>query len=139
MRFLNRLTMGTTLAASLLSVDIAGAAPLFPVVPGQPDGLIQKTGGIYCDLDGCRTYETRRRIYIDPPPPYYDDDPPIYLERRPPPHLRRVDPSVFDMRRPVMSRRHVEWCLDRYRSYDPRTNLYLARRNVFRQCISPWS
>lgn len=138
MRFLNRLTMGIVLAASLLGVDGAGAAPLLPLAPGAPGGLIQKTGGVYCDLDGCRTYETRRRIYIDPPPPYYDDDPPIYLERRP---QRRIyiDPPIYREPRPVLSRRHVEWCLDRYRSYDPRTNLYLARRNVFRQCISPWS
>lgn len=138
MGFLNRLTMGLTLVASLVSVDVAAAAPPFPGKVGETAGLIQKTGGIYCDLDGCRTYETRRRIYIDPPPPYYDDDPPIYLERRSP---RRVyiDPPVYREPRPVMSRRHVQWCLDRYRSYDPRTNLYLAKRNVFRHCVSPWS
>lgn len=138
MGFLSKFTFGMTLLATVLSVDAAGAAPRLMLQPVQQDGLVTKVAGIYCDPSGCRTYETRRRIYIDPPPPYFDDDPPIYLERRP---SRRVyiDPPIYDEPRPVLTRRHVQWCLDRYRSYDPRTNLFLARRHVYRQCVSPWS
>ncbi len=35
-------------------------------------------------------------------------------------------------------RRHVEWCLDRYRSYDPRSNTWVAYSGRVHQCISPY-
>jgi hypothetical protein len=34
---------------------------------------------------------------------------------------------------------HVQWCLDRYRSYDPRTNTWVSYSGRVRQCISPYS
>lgn len=34
---------------------------------------------------------------------------------------------------------HVQWCLDRYRSYNPSTNLWLSYSGNYRQCISPYS
>ena len=34
--------------------------------------------------------------------------------------------------------RHVEWCLDRYRSYDPRTNTWVAYSGRVNQCDSPY-
>ncbi|PZF78431.1 hypothetical protein DK847_01015 [Aestuariivirga litoralis] len=34
--------------------------------------------------------------------------------------------------------RHVEWCLDRYRSYNPRTNTWVAYSGRVHQCISPY-
>ncbi len=37
------------------------------------------------------------------------------------------------------SRRHVAWCLDRYRSYNPRTNTWVSYSGEVRQCISPYS
>lgn len=96
-----------------------------------------------------------------PPPPVYDDndddypydDPTIvvrprverriFVEPPPPPRVNRriyIDPAP-DYPEPVrvLSRAHVRWCLQRYRSYNPRTDLYLARRNVYRRCISPYS
>ncbi|MFB2553303.1 BA14K family protein [Ensifer soli] len=33
---------------------------------------------------------------------------------------------------------HVRWCLNRYRSYDPATNRYLAYAGVYRACRSPY-
>lgn len=35
--------------------------------------------------------------------------------------------------------RHVEWCMDRYRSYNPRTNTWVAYSGRVHQCISPYS
>nr|WP_316651568.1 BA14K family protein [uncultured Gellertiella sp.] len=143
MRILGQFAFGFTLALSTVLPDFAAALPRFEPAQGTGNGLVQKTGGIVCDLSGCRTYETRRRIYIDPPDDddqgFYADPPPEYIFH--PPRRRRpiyVDPPVYRRPRPVLSRQHVEWCLDRYQSYNPRTNLYLARRNVFRQCVSPW-
>jgi len=42
---------------------------------------------------------------------------------------------------PVRSygRRHVEWCMDRYRSYNPRTNTWVSYSGDIRQCVSPYS
>ena len=34
--------------------------------------------------------------------------------------------------------RHVEWCLDRYRSYNPRYNTWVSYSGRVRQCISPY-
>ncbi|MGR6432358.1 BA14K family protein [Rhizobium sp. PAMB 3182] len=34
--------------------------------------------------------------------------------------------------------RHVRWCLDRYRSYNPRTNRFLSYSGDYRVCHSPW-
>ena len=37
-----------------------------------------------------------------------------------------------------VSNKHVRWCLDRYRSYNPRTNLWTAYSGRKRQCDSPY-
>lgn len=34
--------------------------------------------------------------------------------------------------------RHVEWCLDRYRSYNPRSNTWVSYSGRVHQCISPY-
>ena len=34
--------------------------------------------------------------------------------------------------------RHVEWCLDRYRSYNPRNNTWVAYSGQVNQCNSPY-
>lgn len=34
--------------------------------------------------------------------------------------------------------RHVQWCMDRYRSYDPRSNTWVSYSGAVRQCISPY-
>ncbi|WP_275787620.1 BA14K family protein [Pararhizobium gei] len=33
---------------------------------------------------------------------------------------------------------HVNWCLSRYRSYNPATNLFLAYGGVYKTCYSPY-
>lgn len=34
--------------------------------------------------------------------------------------------------------RHVEWCMDRYRSYNPRYNTWVSYSGRVNQCISPY-
>ncbi len=36
-------------------------------------------------------------------------------------------------------RSHVNWCLSRYRSYNPRTNRFLGYNGVYQICRSPYS
>ena len=38
-----------------------------------------------------------------------------------------------------MSDRHVEWCLDHYRSYNPRTDTWVSYSGVVHECISPYA
>jgi hypothetical protein len=33
---------------------------------------------------------------------------------------------------------HVEWCLDHYRSYNPRTNTWVSYSGEVRECRSPY-
>ncbi len=35
--------------------------------------------------------------------------------------------------------RHVRWCFDHYRSYNPRNNTWVSYSGHVRQCISPYS
>jgi hypothetical protein len=35
--------------------------------------------------------------------------------------------------------RHVQWCLDHYRTYNPATNLFFIKKGVPAVCISPFS
>jgi hypothetical protein len=53
--------------------------------------------------------------------PWYDD-PPIVVA--PPVSYRRSA--------------HVEWCLNRYRSYNPRTNTWVGYSGRVYQCDSPY-
>jgi hypothetical protein len=38
-----------------------------------------------------------------------------------------------------MSSRHVQWCLNRYQSYNPRNNTWLAYSGNINQCNSPYT
>jgi BA14K-like protein len=38
----------------------------------------------------------------------------------------------------IYSQRHVNWCMDRYRSYNVRTNTWLSFSGTYRQCRSPF-
>lgn len=141
------------LAIGLLVPDLALAAPRPLATPAAVKSDVTQAGGVYCDFNGCSDYgfRHRRRIYVDPPiydePRVYDpyDDPyaqPV-IRRRPrvyvePPRYYEPRP-VYRPRTMMLSRSHVQWCLDRYRSYNPRTDLYMLRRGVWRHCISPYS
>ena len=38
-----------------------------------------------------------------------------------------------------LSSQHVEWCMDHYRSYNPRTNTWVSFSGVLHECISPYA
>ena len=56
--------------------------------------------------------------------PYYRPGVQVYVEPRP--YYRRA------------GNRHVDWCLSRYRSYNPRTDQFLAYGGVYKYCRSPY-
>ncbi|MHB0952546.1 MAG: BA14K family protein [Allorhizobium sp.] len=65
--------------------------------------------------------------YRPPPPPIYRSYPPTY-RRLPPP------PPVYYR----LSSAHVRWCMNRYRSYNPRTDTYFGYDGRFHRCNSPY-
>ncbi|MCB1462749.1 MAG: BA14K family protein [Nitratireductor sp.] len=75
-----------------------------------------------------------------PPPPYYRPPPPPPPYYRPVPRQPRVyvvpppPPPVYGEFPPA----HIQWCLNRYRSYNPATNLYLSLSGQYRVCRSPF-
>lgn len=72
--------------------------------------------------------------------PDYGYRPPYYSSR---PYYR---PGVYVTPRPYYRDRyvrqgyssHVDWCLARYRSYDPGTNRFLSYGGVYKICYSPY-
>ena len=158
--------LAAVLSASLLA-EAASAMPLAHT-PAGGESLVVRTDGIVCDVNGCQNYDSGTDVFIEPPPPrrrpppppnyddedddsYGFDDPAIIVrprvERRiyvepPPPRVDRriyVDPAPdYSAPRRGLTRAHVRWCLQRYRSYNPRTDLYMVRRNVYRRCLSPY-
>ena len=38
-----------------------------------------------------------------------------------------------------LNSQHVEWCMDRYRSYNPRTNTWVSFSGVVHECDSPYA
>jgi BA14K-like protein len=132
------LALGTVLGLSTLAFTGATASaaamlPLSPAVTGQAnaatDGIVQikhkknkhrhrHNDGIYLSLPFIigGAYAANRYYGDD----YYDDG---YY-------------GYDDGGR--MSSRHVRWCLNRYQSYNPRTNTWLAYSGRVHQCRSPY-
>ena len=106
------------------SVIPSGAALSAPM--SVPAPLVEKQSGIQdarwvrrCNLNRCRTVwvgpRVRPRVVIRP----------------------RVVVRPRVAVRPAASR-HVRWCLNRYRSYDPATNTFVAYSGEVRRCVSPY-
>ncbi|THV24244.1 BA14K family protein [Peteryoungia ipomoeae] len=128
---------------------MAEAAMPAPARPQMSNNALVENVDLVCDFNGCfEVWDEPPPRYRRPPPPpprydpppYYDDEPGYHPP--PPRHYRRPPPpSVYDEpARPRGSnwRRHVDWCLDRYRSYNPRTNTFLASRGYYKKCRSPY-
>ena len=79
-----------------------------------------------------------------PPPPRWGRPPPPRWQRPPPPRWHRPPPPYYGPRYgapPPRYRRsgsHVNWCLNRYRSYNPRTDQYLGYDGYYHYCRSPY-
>ena len=71
-----------------------------------------------------------RHYHRPPPPPSWGWEPPRYYRPAPPPPPRYYRPRTNP---------HVQWCLDRYMSYNPSTNRYLSSSGYYKVCISPYS
>ncbi|MCU0832424.1 MAG: BA14K family protein [Rhizobiaceae bacterium] len=58
-----------------------------------------------------------------------------------------VHPGIIYHPRPVirpnpvirLTRAHISWCYNRYRTYDHHTNLFVAKHGRHKHCVSPYS
>ncbi len=126
------------LAGLLMAVPLAEANAASPSL-----GPIN-TQSTICDYRGCFGFgpqQWHRPAYVQPNyrppnaagPKYYQ--PPGTLPPRltyDPPPVQRVQPSVKD------SNRHVEWCRNEYRSYNPRTDRFVTYEGIYKTCRSPY-
>ncbi|MGC4409908.1 BA14K family protein [Rhizobium rosettiformans] len=146
--------VAVALAGAQLFTSVAEAAMTKPTPPvSQQSSDVEKID-LVCDFSGC--YETwdrppPRRPRPLPPeyyPPSVYDEPPVYRPRpRPPVYVEpgyrpRPRPPVYadpGYRPPGRGwERHVDWCLNRYRSYNPRTNQFLSSSGYYKVCQSPF-
>ncbi|MDQ0455462.1 BA14K family protein [Rhizobium paknamense] len=142
----SKAVLGLAIAATALAPEAGFATMPFakaPLVSGAQD---QATAPVLdvryvCDAYGC--YD--RPDYPPPPPPGYRPPPPPpppgYRPPPPPDYYRPAPPPPGYYRPdgpPRAWRRHIQWCLDRYRSYNPDTNRYLDAYGRPRTCRSPF-
>lgn len=141
MSVIRNMLLGSLLSlATLQSVPAAATMPVLDQLAVQDDVVDAR---VVCGPSGC--YDTNRPppgwrppppppgwrppVYRPPvyvPPPVYR--PPVYIP--PPPPVYRVPPGTWSA--------HVNWCLNRYRSYNPQTNRYLGYDGYYKICYSPY-
>jgi len=134
--------IGCALSAASIMTPVASAQ----AVPfAVPDVKIDRYTDVQYrrDYGGYGTYRDHRPYYGYRPYSRYQ---PYYGYR---PYYRpyyRPGVSVYITPRPYYRDRyvrrgyssHVNWCLQRYRSYDPATNRFLSYGGVYRICYSPY-
>jgi hypothetical protein len=133
------------LLASFLSPLDANAMPTGYVGPqGHSDIVRVQT---LCDYRGCFGFGPRQ-TYRPPTyrPPGYQ--PPVYYRPRAtgtpnliyqPPTTTSVPPPVLPTARtPTLGSQHMQWCLGKYRSFNPTTNRYRTYRGLSQVCRSPY-
>ncbi len=136
-------------AFSILSM-VAPAGQAMPLAPS--DIMATKTAAQAVDYRGWngngyrpyRPYQYRPyrpyRPYAAPYAyrpyrPYYRPGYPYYRPYYRPGVQVYVEPRPY-YRQPVEA--HVEWCLSRYRSYNPRTDQFLTYGGIYKYCRSPY-
>ncbi|MBX5108784.1 BA14K family protein [Rhizobium lentis] len=130
----------TLLLAGLFAVFVPAMASADSSKPGL--GPLH-TGSTLCDFRGCFGFgpqQWHRPAYVQPNyrprgagPTYYRPGAagPPQLTYDPPP-VRELRPKARD------PNKHIAWCTNEYRSYNPRTDHFLTYQGVYRVCRSPF-
>lgn len=141
MTVFGKIACASVLSLMLLSpLDVVYAASKNPTIVIPP----RANGSVLCDYRGCfgfgrqQWYRRPGQAIPNPPPSLGGgnryDNPRIVI----PPRNNYVPPKT-NYRAPVDNRaRHRMWCADRYRTYNPGTNLYTSLNNRAQACRSPF-
>lgn len=117
------------IASAIAPIGAAQAVPLaVPDMKVETKSDVTKAQVEFCYGNGCD-----RRYYRRHYEPYYGGyERRYYRPRYERPRYER--PRYYGGGR----RAHVNWCANRYRTYDPYTNRYHAGGGVYRLCYSPY-
>jgi len=113
---------------SLTALALAMAVPMYISAPEiavaqSRDAFV---GGLVGGVIGGAIGSSRRRHYREPDV--------VYVQPR-----RRVIVEEPVVRRRGGTRAHIDWCLNRYRSYDVRSDTYVSYGGRVRPCLSPFN
>lgn len=122
-------------ATALPVATTAEAGPIAPV-PLKVEKVSDVSKVAYCGRRGCRRGYYRGRYWGPRYGRYWG---PRYRYWGP----RRVWVAPVVVAPTVVYRRggwnaHVRWCLNRYASYNPRTNTFLSYGGYYKRCNSPY-
>lgn len=139
-----------TIAGSLPAAAMPVAATLSGSGAGGATSLVQDVRYV-CDNFGCYDRPDYGRPPPPPPPPYYPPGPPPGYRPAPPPpppgyrppppppgYYRPGPPPGYGGPPPRAWNRHVRWCMDHHRAYDPQTNRFYGPDGRSRICRSPF-
>jgi hypothetical protein len=122
---------GILAITSVIPVSFANAAPIAVQKPAVEAGsdVTSIEWRRTCNRNGCRRVWHDRRAHR----------PRVVVRPRVVIRERVSRPRVI-VRSPAVraGNRHVQWCLNRYRSYNPATDQYLAYAGEYRYCNSPY-
>ncbi len=116
-----------------ISLALAGALAVSAVAVTAGEASAGHKGdraaiAIFSAIAGLAAAAAARPNYYYPPPPYgYYGYQPYYAK---PYYNGRYYGGPYSA--------HVEWCLSRYRTYNPATNTYFRRAGVPAVCYSPY-
>ncbi|MBB4009666.1 BA14K family protein [Allorhizobium taibaishanense] len=129
MPFFRNTLMGVALSVAGLMPSLASAAMPRPAEPSATAASEIVDIRYVCDSYGCYDRPDYGRPPPPPPPPgYYRPAPPP-----PPPGYYRPAPPP-----PPGWGRHVRWCMDRHRAYNPDTNRFIGGDGRPHVCRSPF-
>ena len=120
---IRKIVMAAALAlSSILPVSVAQAAPISPAPIKVEKSTDVTQVRVVCGRWGCRRGGWRRgyyrpRVYVAP----------RVIIRPAPRYVYRGGYNA-----------HVRWCLNRYRSYNPATNRFIAYGGAYKTCYSPY-
>jgi len=142
-------------AIGLMLVPPVAPAVAMPAAPAVETGRMPYVidAQVLCDYRGCFGFgptqwyrrPTQQPSYLPPnsPPVYYRPRavgvPDSAYYRNVPPPAPQAPQARQIYRQPAEgTSRHVAWCLDRYRSYNPETNRYMQTSGRYHECVSPY-
>lgn len=141
MAVFDRIALGCAVGLALLAqagLALAASDPPRIVIPPR------STNSVICDSRGCfgfgqRQFYTRPGQPLPITPPFTGgatryDSPLIQI----PPRENYTPPPVVYPSPAQQRSRHQMWCSERYRTYNPGTNLYSTIHHGFQACRSPF-
>lgn len=126
----NLIIAGVVALAGAASASVAEAQPYMPPLKVEKTTDVTKAR-VVCNRWNCRrVWRPGPRVVIRPG--YYYRPRTVYVAPR---VIVRPAPRVIVR---TGGNAHVRWCLNRYQSYNPATNRFLAYDGYYKVCRSPY-